>query len=135
MDPDAIIDVRIRPNHDDEYQCSITDMFDLYQIYQSELGPPYDQWMKTYMMPPEDHSGKWYIPFRVPGATRGCIEVIPNGNLWEIIHIEFYKSTAIVDECAIGCYKADVKDLIPSFIGNKINFIGHNPEEESKCQL
>lgn len=134
MDPDAIIDVRLRPDHDNEYQCSITDMFDLYQSYSSELGYHYDQWMKTYMMPPEDHFDKWYIPFRVPGATRGHIEVKPNENLWEIVDIEFYRTTAIEGETSIGCYKPEVKDLIPSFISKKINFTNHNPKEEIKCQ-
>lgn len=111
-----------------EYYCSITELLDMYQDYDSEL----KSIMRTYMMTPEEHDGKYYIPIRVPGATRGHIEVKPNGDFWEVVTIRLYESSAIIGVSNIGCYKPDVEKVLDSFNGKHINFTGFKPKEVHK---
>lgn len=132
MDPKQIISVRSRDGIlKNEYHCRITDMLDLYQDEFIHNGDPeIKAMMKTYMMTPEDHSGTWYIPIRVPGATRGHIEVKPNGSYWEVATIRLYETTAIIGKSNIGCYMPEVEKILNKFNGNLINFAEFNSKGE-----
>ena len=116
--------------YNNKFHCSITDILDTFQS--EEVYANYqiiNEMMKTYIIPPEKTGDKWYIPIRVPGATRGHIEVIPYKIYWKIVSLKIYDESAIIGKSKIGCYKPEVESIIDAFNGDFINFEGFNPTD------
>ena len=114
-----------------EYFCDITTALDKYNEYIHGAGDnEYRPFMRTYIMPPDQHGDDYYIPIRVPGATRGHIQVKPNTEhgCWEVVEVMLYHDTAIVGKSLVGCYKPEITDILDSFIGTLIDFEQHNPK-------
>lgn len=62
----------------------------------------------------EKYTGSNVVAFRVPGATRGSVEIDKYGN---IRAVHFIDSSAFG---SIGCYKPEVKDHINEIIGTNL---------------
>lgn len=106
-----------------EYLCEITDELDKFNVYlDKENDPEYRDIMRSYIMRPESESNNWYIPIRNPGATRGCIRVVPYDGKWAVTKVELYSDTAISTTSKIGCYKPEVLGILNSFIGYCIDY-------------
>lgn len=111
-----------------EYLCEITDELDKFNVYlDKENDPEYRELMRSYIMRPESESNIWHILIRNPGATRGCIYVVPYDGKWAVTKVELYPDTAINTTSKIGCYKPEVLDILESFVGYCIDFGELNP--------
>lgn len=111
-----------------EYYCEITDKIDEYNAYfDMEKDPEYRDMMRSYIMRPESESNNWHILIRSPGATRGCIRIVPYDGKWAVTKVELYPNTAITTTSKIGCYKPEVLDILDSFVGYLIDFDELNP--------
>ena len=111
----------------DEFYCTITDELDAFRTDIKYIDCNYKDIMRSYIMIPELICNKWLIPIRVPGATRGHIEVIDNNGYWEIVKVELYDSTAITGVSIIGCYSPEVLNILDHFKEIKIDFNEFNP--------
>jgi len=111
----------------EEFHCSITDRLDEFRIDKIFEDSDFKDVMRTYMMIPEEHSGHWFIPIRVPGATRGHIEVTPSNGYWKVVEVKLYEETSIYPRSNIGCYKPEVKNILSEFIGINIDLKEYNP--------
>lgn len=58
------------------------------------------------------------IAFRAPGATRGHLKIEKVNDKLIIREIKFYEDTCFSDN--IGCYKKEIEELIPSYIGKEL---------------
>lgn len=70
---------------------------------------------------------KTLIAFRVPGATRGHIEVDDNLIIKDIV---FYEDVCFSNN--LGCYVKNAKEIIPKFLGTKLEVEQY---EKEKCTL
>lgn len=120
-----------------EYYCHITKIMDKYNYaYIQETDGEYKHCLRTYIMKPEKNGDRWYISIRVPGATRGHLEVVPliPSGRWSIAGVELYKSTAIIGRSDIGVYLPNIEDVIDTFIGNIIDFRNEEEHEHGEHQ-
>lgn len=114
-----------------QFHCAITNHLDEYQGFDYDNDHlEFKNVMRTYMMTPDVYDNKTLIPLRVPGATRGHIEVIPHNGFWKVIEVELYDSSTIIGISNIGCYKPEVKSILDEFKGILIDFKQYNPKEE-----
>lgn len=86
-------------------------------VYDKFKDKEYGDCWKTYLWEPDVKAvlqGKdTLIAFRAPGATRGHIEVDNNLIIQDIV---FYDTSF----GNFGCYKETVKEVIPKFLGTKL---------------
>jgi hypothetical protein len=111
----------------DEFYCEITNKLDNFNKCIQDIDYEYRNIMRTYIMPPEDMCGKVMIPIRVPGATRGHIEVIADNKYWKVTEVKLYEDSAIIGISNIGCYEPEVLNILSEFNGMLINFHEYSP--------
>lgn len=100
-----------------EVTNDITRLFDKYNIFLEDKENSRASYMTTYFhIDSRDikefvNHGTKYLAFRIPGATRGCLELqhIANkdGYIFRILSVEFYK-----DSCfdKLKCYRHEILD-------------------------
>lgn len=98
--------------------CPMTEYFDKYIPYRKRYS-----WYKTYLyndIGVFSDKGLNRIAFRVPGATRGCIDLERiNNNQFLIINIHFNEDCCFGN---IGCYKRSILKASQKFIGKILDF-------------
>lgn len=106
-----------------EYTCEITNEMNEYNQWPLEYGGG------AYFLDPEPAGGKYnpleyFVPFRVPGATRGHILVCKtfqeqNNSIYEIEEFHFYEDTSFGK---IGCFDRDVVAAMDKYLGKGLLF-------------
>lgn len=78
-------------------------------------------WLKTYILQPETYgSDKLLCAIRLPGATRGHIEVDKNNIIKEI---KFYEDSCFGEgKNSLSCYKKEVIKAVEKYIGQELIF-------------
>ena len=108
-----------------EYYCDITKRLDEYLAYDIPDGSAINYAMRTYIMDPEpttDGKCTYYIPIRVPGATRGHLHVVYCDKVYKVFEVELYDETAISGVSKVGCYKPEVNNILKEFIDMQIDY-------------
>lgn len=102
------------------YYNNFTEELDKYNhVYEQFKDKEYAGCWRTYLWEPDVKNavqGKEnLVAFRVPGATRGHVKVDDNLIIQDIV---FYEDTCFSHN--IGCYKESIKEVIPKFLGTKL---------------
>lgn len=118
---DAII-IKYKWSNEDKYGdlvCELTEFFDKYILDKNKTY----SWYKTYLYNDisvfsNDHYLQ--IAFRVPGATRGSIQLERiSMNKFKIIDIHFNQDVCIGE---FACYKEQLKEDSKQYIGRILDF-------------
>lgn len=98
-----------------ELYCNFTDECDKYinDSYQNVLK---QYGFRTYLMADYYANKSKYIPFRFPGATRGCIKI--DYDTMEILKVILYE-TSVQKVSNIGCYTEEIEN-VKKMVGQKI---------------
>lgn len=98
--------------------CELTEFMDTFLIDRLKD----HMWMKTYLWESIDDGKR--IAFRVPGATRGCLDLEKKSeNIYRIINIHFYNDTCFgKNPHTLECYKTEVVEGVEKYIGQELDF-------------
>lgn len=116
-----IMKVYYKWNNGDKYGdlcCEMTEYFDKYIPNRKQ-----HSWYKSYLfndIGTFSNKELCRIPLRVPGATRGCIDLERvNKNQFIIMDIHFYEDTCFGN---IGCYDRAIIKASQKYIGKMLDF-------------
>lgn len=118
---DAII-IKYKWSNEDKYGdlvCELTEFFDKYILDKNKNY----SWYKTYLyndISVFSNNGYLQIAFRVPGATRGGIQLERiDMNKFKIIDIHFNQDVCFGE---FACYKKQLKEDSKQYIGRILDF-------------
>ena len=120
METTIIVEYKYKSKYDPhgDLICSMTEYFDKYIPNRKQYS-----WYKTYLYNDIgifSDKGLNRIAFRVPGATRGCIDLERiDKNHFKIIDIHFNEDCCFGN---IGCYKKSILKASRQFIGKILDF-------------
>lgn len=120
METPIIVEYKYKSKYDPhgDLICSMTEYFDKYIPNRKQYS-----WYKTYLYNDIgifSDKGLNRIAFRVPGATRGCIDLERiDKNHFKIIDIHFNEDCCFGN---IGCYKKSILKASRQFIGKILDF-------------